>query len=97
MMMSTAPEHSARFVAGRRGAKSGRRREHSEDESCWSLGRGAAPQNPPAQPEDLLASLVRPLLNGGCSAPPNPPWAARSTAVRQLPYCFVSARSSSNV
>src|SRR5437870_6529877 len=71
------------FVAGRRSAPVGDgigcgRREcgrhgHSDSEWCWSLGRGAAPPNPPAQPQDLLAALVRPLLNGGCSAPPNPP------------------------
>src|SRR5437879_2426463 len=38
-----------------------------------TLGRGAAPPNPPAQPQDLLAPRVGPLLNGGCFAPPKPP------------------------
>src|SRR6266853_2064003 len=41
--------------------------------SAATLGRRAVPPNPPAQPQDLLAAFVGPLLNGGCSAPPKPP------------------------
>ena len=38
-------------------------------------GRGGVGSNWRDHPEhqDLLAALVRPLLNGGCGAPPNPP------------------------
>jgi hypothetical protein len=103
-----AAPRTAAFVAGRRGARVDNgigcprvvehgRRNHSDIGWCWSLGRGRGPPNPPAQPQDLLARLVGPLWLEGAAHPPTPPWAARSTAARQLPYCFVSGRSSSNV